>query len=370
MYYLDNAATSYPKPPSVMRAAVDAVRLGNPGRGGHRWAVRGEEMVYGVREKAAAFFGVSPERVVFTQNATHALNIALAGVQGEVVTSDMEHNAVRRPLMNNRWVRRRMAKVEESDEQTVANFRALLSPFTALCCVTAQSNVTGQRLPIAEIAQLCKRYGIPFVVDASQAAGTMDLQVDRDDISMLCTAGHKGLYGIMGSGLLVLGKDVCPEPLLYGGSGGDSQAIGMPELPPERLEAGTQNLPAIASLGAGLDFIARHGREAIAERERRLAQAVYDELCDVEHINVYGRPQSGTLLLNIEGMASQEVAMRLDEAGIGVRAGLHCAPDAHQKLGTAPDGGVRISFGAFNGWDSAEKFEKELKKIAKLVSFL
>ena len=370
MYYLDNAATSYPKPPSVMRAALDAVQVGNPGRGGHRLAVRGQEIVYGVREKAAAFFGVSPERVVFTQNATHALNIALAGAQGEVVTSDMEHNAVRRTLENNRLARRRMAVVCDDDEQTLANFRALLSPYTARCCVTAQSNVTGQRLPIAQIGQLCRRYNIPFVVDASQAAGTMDLQVDRDNISMLCTAGHKGLYGLMGSGLLVLGKGVCPQPLLYGGSGGDSQAIGMPELPPERLEAGTLNVPAIASLGAGLDFVTRHGRERIAQRERQLAWAVYDGLCGVERIRLYGRPQSGTLLLNVDGLPSQEVAARLDEAGIGVRAGLHCAPDAHQKLGTAPDGGVRVSFGAFNGWESAEKIEKELKKIAKLVSFL
>jgi len=370
VYYLDNAATSYPKPPSVVRAAVDAMHCGNPGRGGHRLAVRGEEILYRVREKAAAFFGASPERVVFTQNATHALNVALAGVQGEVVTGDMEHNAVRRPLLNNRRVRRRMAKVEDEDEKTLADFRALLSPCTALCCVTAQSNVTGQRLPIAEIAQMCRKYNIPFVVDASQAAGTMDLQVDRDGISMLCTAGHKGLYGMMGSGLLILGEGVCPAPFLYGGSGGDSQAVGMPDLPPERLEAGTQNVPAIASLGAGLDFVTRQGREAIAERERRLAQSVYDELCEVGPIKFYGRPQSGTLLLNIEGIPSHEVAMRLDEAGIAVRAGLHCAPDAHQKLGTVPDGGVRVSFGAFNGWESAEKIEKELKKIAKSVSFL
>ena len=370
MYYLDNAATSYPKPSSVYRAMFEAMHCGNPGRGGHRLAVRGEEILYGVREKAAVFFGASPERVNFTQNATHALNMALAGVQGEVVTSDMEHNAVRRPLDNNRLVMRRMAKVEEDDEQTLAGFRALLSPRTACCCVTAQSNVTGQRLPIAGIGRLCRRYNIPFVVDASQAAGTMDLQVDRDNISMLCTAGHKGLYGIMGSGLLILGKDVCPKPLLYGGSGGDSQAVGMPDLPPERLEAGTQNVPAVASLGAGLDFIIQCGRETVAERERRLAQGVYDGLCGMERVLLYGRPQSGTLLLNIEGMASQEVAMRLDEAGIAVRAGLHCAPDAHQKLGTAPDGGVRVSFGAFNGWRSAEKFEKEFKKIVKSVSFL
>lgn len=370
MYYLDNAATSYPKPPSVIRAAMNAVHCGNPGRGGHRLAVRGEEILYKVREKAALFFGAAPERVVFTQNATHALNIALVGVSGEVVTSDMEHNAVRRPLENNRRAWRRTAKVEEDDEQTLANFRSLLSPSTALCCVTAQSNVTGRRLPIAGIATLCRKYNIPFVVDASQAAGTMDLQVDRDGISMLCTAGHKGLYGIMGSGLLVLGKDVCPQPLLYGGSGGDSQAVGMPSLPPERLEAGTQNLPAIAALGEGLDFVIRHGRESIAERERLLAQALYRELCGVERIRLYGLPQSGTLLLNLEGIPSQEVAIRLDEAGIAVRAGLHCAPDAHQKLGTAPDGGVRVSFGAYNGWECAEKIEKELKKIAKSVSLL
>lgn len=369
MYYLDNAATSYPKPPSVLRAASQAMQLGNPGRGGHALSVRAESAVYGVREKAAAFFGVAPERVVFTQNATHALNIALAGAWGEVVTSDLEHNAVRRPLENNRNVRRVTVSVEDSDERTLANFRAALSPRTSLCCVTAQSNVTGQRLPVVGIAALCKKYNVPLIVDASQAAGTADLQVDRDGIAMLCTAGHKGLYGLMGSGLLVLGEGVCPDPLMFGGSGGDSAAPGMPKLPPERLEAGTLNVPAIVSLGAGLDFIRSCGRERIAEREWRMAAHLRERMRGMDRVVLYGRPDGGTFLFNIEGMPAQEVAARLDEAGIAVRAGLHCAPDAHQKLGTDGQGGVRVSFGAFQGEETVEKFQKEIKKIVKSVSF-
>lgn len=369
MYYLDNAATSYPKPASVLRAAAQAMALGNPGRGGHRLSALAEQAVYGVREKAAVFFGAAPERVVFTQNATHALNIALTTAVGDVVTSDLEHNAVRRPLENNCYVRRVIAKVEESDEKTLANFRAALSPHTAMCCVTAQSNVTGQRLPVSGIAALCRNHHIPLVVDASQAAGTVDLDVDRDGIAMLCAAGHKGLYGIMGSGLLILGKGVCPAPLLFGGSGGDSAAVGMPALPPERLEAGTLNVPAIVSLGAGLDFIVRYGREAIAVKEQSMARLLRERLSSVNRVILYGRPDGGTFLFNLKGMPAQEVATRLDEAGIAVRAGLHCAPDAHRKLGTDAFGGVRVSFGAFQGEETVEKFEKEIKKIVKSVSF-
>lgn len=368
MYYLDHAATSDPKPPSVLRAAQQAIQPGNPGRGGHRLAVQAESLVYGVREKAAGFFGASAERVVFTQNATHALNLALAGARGEVVTSDMEHNAVRRPLENNPYVRRVAAAVGDTDEETLANFRRVLSPRTTMCCVTAQSNVTGQRLPVTGIAALCRQYGVALVVDASQAAGAMDLQVDRDGIAMLCTAGHKGLYGIMGGGLLVLGQGVCPAPLMYGGSGGNSAAVDMPDLPPERLEAGTQNVPAIAALGAGLDFVAAH-RERIDRHERNLACWLREELAQIDRVRVYGRSDGGTFLFNIEEMPAQEVAVRLDRVGIAVRAGLHCAPDAHKKLGTGEQGGVRVSFGAFNGADAVEKFKKEIKKIVKSVSF-
>lgn len=367
MYYLDNAATSYPKPESVKRAAERALLSGNPGRGGHRLAQYAEDLVYAVREKAARLFGAQAERVVFTHNATHALNMALAGARGEVVTGDMEHNAVRRPLENNRNVHRVTASVADTDAQTVENFRRALSPRTTLCCVTAQSNVTGQRLPIVEIAKLCKRRGIPIVVDASQAAGTVDLSVDRDGIDMLCTAGHKGLYGIMGSGLLVLGRDVCPDPLIYGGSGGDSAAVDMPSLPPERLEAGTLSVPAIAALGAGLDFVSAY-RERIDRWERKLAQWLQDELRQIDRVRLYGRSDGGTFLFNIEEMSAQEVATRLDRVGFAVRAGLHCAPDAHQKLGTGEFGGVRVSFGAFSGVDAAEKFQKEIKKIVKSVS--
>ena len=367
MYYLDNAATSYPKPTSVLQAANRALLSGNPGRGGHRLAQQAENLVYEVREKAARFFGAEPERVVFTQNATHALNMALCGARGEVVTGDMEHNAVRRPLENNRNVRRVMAAVADTDAQTVENFRRVLSPRTTLCCLTAQSNVTGQRLPIVEIARLCRSQGIPIVVDASQAAGTADLSVDRDGIDMLCTAGHKGLYGIMGSGLLVLGRGVCPKPLMYGGSGGDSAAVDMPSLPPERLEAGTLNLPAIAALGAGLDFVGAY-RERIDRWERSLAAWLQDELRRIDRVRLYGRSDGGTFLFNIEEMTAQEVAARLDRVGFAVRAGLHCAPDAHQKLGTGGFGGVRVSFGAFSSADAAEKFQKEIKKIVKSVS--
>ena len=359
MYYLDHAATSYPKPPNVWRAAMQAT--GNPGRGGHALSRAGADILYNVRQKAADFFGADPTRVVFTQNATHALNLALSGARGDVITSDLEHNAVRRPLENNPRVRRIMVCVD--GERTLPNFASALRG-ASLCCVTAQSNVTGQRLPIREIALLCKERGVPLIVDASQGAGVMDLSVDRDHIAMLCTAGHKGLYGLMGSGLLILGEGVCPSPLLYGGSGGNSVDVDMPPLPPERLEAGTLNLPAIASLGAGLDFIERRGRQAIDRYEKRLASCLRDVL-DMPRIRLYGECESGTFLFNIDGIPSEEVAMRLDEAGIAVRAGLHCAPDAHKKLGTFPDGGVRVSVGALQGNNIIEKFYKEIKKIVK-----
>lgn len=362
MIYLDNAATTSPKPQSVRRAVDEAMRsfVANPGRGGHDQSMRVADLVYNTRLAVADLFGFDrPEQVVFTLNCTHAINYVLKGClhQGDhVVVSSLEHNAVMRPLhklMQEGRITYDVAQVDfEDDAATVANFRNLLRDNTRMVVCTHASNVTGQILPIREIGELCRQHGILFTVDAAQSAGVLALDLSKLPIDYLCCAGHKGLYGPMGMGILVVAGPA-PDSILEGGTGNLSAQLGQPDALPERLESGTVNVSGIAGVRAGVGFVRTRGEENLYRSELRLIQKAYRGLSSLRDVHLYTPfPQMGrqvpVLSFNVGGTPSMEVGEYLNQKGIAVRPGLHCAPSAHRELGTLEYGTVRISPAAFN----------------------
>lgn len=349
MIYLDSAATSLLKPLAVEQAMLRALRtMASPGRGSHAPAMLAAETVLDCREEAAALFHVSePERVVFTMNATHALNIAIRSLVppgGRVVVSGFEHNAVTRPLHALGAELSVAGRRLFDPEETLRAFSRLLPGADAAVC-TQVSNVFGYVLPIREIAELCKHNKVPLIVDASQAAGLLDVDLDGWGAAFVAMPGHKGLFGPQGTGLLLCGER--GEPLLYGGSGSESRRQTMPEELPERLEAGTQNVCGIAGLLAGLRYVREKGTETILAHERKLLALACEELGGSGIELFTGAEQAGVLSLRIPGLDSESVAQTLGEHGICVRAGLHCAPLAHESAGTLETGTVRLSFSPF-----------------------
>lgn len=375
MIYLDNAATSFPKPPTVQRAMAQAFSQygANPGRAGHAMSLATAEQVYRCRETAAELFGASdPTRVIFTLNCTAALNTVLHGLLkngGRAVVSDLEHNAVMRPLyalQNEPFCGYDVAPVYPNDTaRTVMSFRRCITAQTKCIVCLAVSNVFGTVLPIRALATLAHTYGLPLVVDAAQGAGTLPLSMERDGIDYLCTAGHKGLYGPTGTGLLLLGKGRELPPLTQGGTGSASLSLAQPDAYPDRLESGTQNIVGILGLQAGMAWVRSQGIGSLYEREIAWLQTAYDRLASCRAVRLYTpRPQcgqSGTVLsFNVIGQHSEEVASALDQRGIAVRAGLHCAPAAHRRFGTLDSGAVRLSPSAFTTREHADVFFKKL----------
>ena len=353
MIYLDSAATSLLKPPSVVRATAMAIRtMASPGRGGHSAAMRAADTVFACREAAASLFHVpEPERVVFTMNATHALNIAIHSLVSPgdpVVISGYEHNSVTRPL----HALGAQVRVAESPlfepEAAVSAFRRALPGAKAAVC-TMVSNVFGYLLPVREIAELCAAAGVPLIVDASQAAGCIAFDAAALGAAFVAMPGHKGLLGPQGTGILLCFAQ--PEPLLCGGTGSQSVLQDMPEELPDRLEAGTHNVPGIAGLLAGIRYLSAQGVENIERRERRLAQRLTAQLRE-PRLEVFAAPdpacQTAVLSVRCRDMDSELLAQKLAQYGIAVRAGLHCAPVAHRSAGTLETGTVRLSLSPFN----------------------
>ena len=358
MIYLDSAATTLQKPPSVVRAMDRALlTCANPGRSGHGPALRAQETVFACRELAAQLFGLeAPERVIFTQNATHALNIAIRSVfhgGGHAVISGYEHNSVVRPLT---------ALAEEGVTFTPAHsplfdpdgaYQAVveaLRPDTRCVIVNHVSNVFGYILPIREIDGLCLRRGIPLILDVSQSAGVLDIDLrDLPGTHFLCMPGHKGLYGPQGTGLLLCAREEPVRSLTQGGTGSLSLDPRQPDFLPDGLESGTLNVPGIAGLAEGLRFVLRR-REEIAQRERALLFLAAEGLKAQEGTQVFFDPgcQSGVLSFRKTGWDPGDLCAALGRAGICTRGGLHCAPLAHKSAGTLPEGTVRLSFSAFN----------------------
>ena len=372
MIYLDNAATSFPKPEQVYREAERVMREcgGNPGRGSHALALAAAEEIYRCREAVAELLCGDPERVVLTPNATVALNLALKGLlrSGDhVLTSALSHNSVRRPLHD---LAQGGVLVEEypvfprgeciaairrmlRGESVAAAIGRMIRPNTRAVEVTVRSNIASVGLPLTEIAALCKRQGILLIADASQAAGAMPLSIRDLGRAVICAPGHKGLYGLPGSGFALFSKEIDPGevlPLLSGGSGLRSTEPDMPDVFPERLEAGTLNAPAAASLRAGIEAVREIGLAEIDRRERALRRRAVAILTGMRRVQVYlpHADEGSILLFNLHGKSAAEVGEHLNRRGIAVRTGLHCAPEAHRLLGTPDGGAVRVSFGMFN----------------------
>ena len=351
MIYLDSAATSLLKPPQVSAATARAVRtMASPGRGGHRPAMLAGETVYRCRVEAAELFHVpDPGHVVFTMNATHGLNLAIRSLaeRGDrVLISGFEHNAVTRPLHAiGAEIQVAGRRIFDPDD-TIASFREKI-PGADLVVCTYVSNVFGYILPIGEIADLCRRSGVPLIVDASQAAGILDIDMQALGAAFIAMPGHKGLMGPQGTGLLLCGADA--EPLIYGGSGSESRSQDMPADLPDRLEAGTHNVCGVAGLLEGLRYVRRKGVHRILRHERGLLHAAEDALRDSDS-ELFSGPdccQCGVLSLRPSFMDVEELAARLAERGVCVRAGLHCAPLAHESAGTLRSGTLRLSFSPF-----------------------
>lgn len=375
--YFDNAATTYPKPRAVGAAMQEALRRygANPGRAGHRMSLETAAAVYRVREEVSALFGMpDPERVIFTLNCTHSLDLILHGLirpGDHVVISDLEHNSVWRPVwyLAQAGAEYTIAKVYEcDDDRTVESFRQAIRPNTKLVICTHGSNTFGIKLPIKRIAQVAHAAGALFAVDAAQTAGTVPIDVQKMGIDLLAAPGHKGLYGPTGTGILLVAGDVSLRPLMQGGTGSLSLEPTMPDLYPDRLESGTVNTVGILGLGAGIRFVRTRTVEAIRQHELALAQRLYDILSSRQDIRLFTRRPDVRYHLPVisfaqQGVASEETAARLDTFGVATRAGFHCAPLAHKKFGTDDTGTVRLSLGAFNTAQQVEAFSAIVKKL-------
>ena len=370
MIYLDSAATTLQKPASVAAASAWAVNhLASPGRGGHRPAMAASEKAFACREAAARLFHVEdPERVVFTFNATHGLNIAiktLAGPGSRVVISGYEHNAVTRPLHALK-ADLRVARGRLFDRQAVLeDFRRELDRGVDLAVCTHVSNVFGFILPVGDIAALCRERKVPLIIDASQSAGCIPLDFQALGAAFIAMPGHKGLYGPQGTGLLLCGAD--PVPLLEGGTGSESRRQSMPEFLPDRLEAGTHNIAGIAGLLEGLRFLERRGVADIAAHETDLIRRMGEGLAAIPGVEPFRTSspevQAGVLSFRVAGRDCEEQGDALGSRGIALRAGLHCAPLAHETAGTLETGTLRASVSAFNTRREIDKFLQTLREI-------
>lgn len=355
MIYLDSAATALKKPHTVSKNAAWAIaHLSSPGRGSHSASMDASNVAYSCREAAAKLFNVKdPSNVVFTFNATHALNIAIKSLArrgDKVIISGYEHNSVTRPLCA------MGARVSVADselfepEMALHAFERRLSDETALVVCNHISNVFGYILPAERIADACRERKIPFVLDASQSAGVLDIDFSKIGAEFICMPGHKGLYGPQGTGLLLCARK--PDGLIQGGTGSHSLSSKMPDLLPDRLEAGTHNMPGIAGLAAGIDFVEKKGVKKILAHERELIGYAVDALLKFDRVRVfrseYGYCQSGVLSFVAVGIPCETIGEELSDRGICVRTGLHCAPLAHKTAGTAETGTVRISTSCYN----------------------
>ena len=372
MIYFDAGATTLQKPETVARAMYRAVgQLSSPGRGSYPATRAAEETDLQCRTLAARLFGVAdPARVVFTSCATHGLNIAvhtLVKPGGRVIISGYEHNAVTRPLHAIPGVEITVADGPLFDgEEMVRQFAAALAcPADAVIC-THVSNVFGFRLPVERIAALCREKGVPFVLDASQSAGMLPVDMDALGAAFIAMPGHKGLYGPQGTGLLLCGAE--PEPLLRGGTGSQSILQEMPEELPDRLEAGTHNVPGIAGLAAGIDFVRAQRTERILLHERQLLRRAGEGMGRIPRVSCFfargEERQAGVLSFTVSGMQPEQVAEQMASRGIALRAGLHCAPFAHRTAGTLPDGTVRMSVSAFNRAFEIDAMLFSLREVA------
>lgn len=360
MIYLDNAATTLHKPPQVEQAMLDALRTaGNPGRGAHEPTLHASRLVYAARCAAAKLLNApDPSCIAFTANATQALNTALGGLfrpGDHIITTVCEHNSVLRPLyrLRENGMSLSFTTADEKGRLQYDQWEGFLRPETRALVVTGASNVTGNGTDLARAAEFAHRHGLLLIVDASQTAGELPLNVQVLGIDVLCFTGHKALLGPQGTGGLYVRPGLSVRPLVVGGSGVHSFDEQHPAQMPTALEAGTLNVPGLAGLCAGVEWILAQGVETLARREQALTVLFYERIRDLPNVKIYGDPEmtprAPIVSLNIGDEDSARIADILwEEYGICVRAGAHCAPLMHKALGTAEQGTVRFSFSHFN----------------------
>lgn len=360
MIYLDNGATSFPKPLSVRQNVDISLKKfsANPGRSGHSLSLRAAKEIFECRKRLKELFNVnSEEEIIFTENCTMALNTVIFGLLSEgdhVLISSMEHNSVTRPLesLKDKGVTYSTFDYSYDDNVTVDNVRNLIKPETKLVICTHASNVFGFRFPIERICALCNAYGILFCVDSAQSAGVFDIDVGTNQYDFVCMSGHKSLYGPMGTGVLILNNRNL-KPLLYGGTGTESVKKSQPEGLPEKFESGTQNMNGISGLKAGVDFVKNRGIKNIYNHEYKLAKRLFNGLANNRKVITYNKSfdygkVAPVVSFNIDGVYSEDLVAKLNKYGIMTRGGLHCSPLAHTTMNTIENGTVRVVPGAFN----------------------
>ncbi|MDD2898883.1 MAG: aminotransferase class V-fold PLP-dependent enzyme [Desulfuromonadaceae bacterium] len=367
--YLDNAATSYPKPEAVYEAVLRTMRdVGaSPGRGGYRQSLESGRILFNARETIADFFSISDSsRIIFTQNATGALNLALQGTLSagdHVITTTMEHNSLLRPLyaLRNKGVELTIVAAGRDGVVTVESIRRAVQVNTRMIAASHVSNVCGAVQPIQRISDICRETGALFLVDAAQSAGYLPIEAERLAIDLLAVPGHKGLLGPSGTGFLYVAPRVLLKPVIQGGTGTHSTAEEQPLIVPDGFEAGTHNLPGLAGLTAGVEFIRERGLLELHRYEQGLLGQAEHALKNISGVTVYGpeipSERCSVLSFTADGIDTALLAVELDHVfDIAVRAGLHCAPRAHQTLGTYPGGTLRVSPGCFTTSEEIDFF--------------
>ncbi len=377
LIYFDNAATTFPKPKNVYREVSRCIEsyCGNPGRSGHSLSMAAQNTVYECRRELAEFFGAEAENTAFTLNTTYALNMAINAMLrtgDHVLISNIEHNSVYRPIASS-GADYDIFNAYQPKEKLLSELKSKITPRTTMIICTHQSNICPLFNPIGMIGNLAASKGLYFIVDGAQSAGIYPIDIKRDNIDALCLPGHKGLYGIQGVGAVLFSKRFSGERarnlqiLVKGGNGVNSLEKTMPDMLPERLEAGTLATPAIAGLLEGIRAVKHIGTACIREHEQRLYAKLHERLGNDEEIELYcpefNRGQ--ILLFNIKNIPSSRAAAEFDRRGVCLRSGFHCSPLAHRLLDTGPDGALRISLGAFNTLEEADRFSDILKEVIK-----
>ena len=376
MIYLDNAATTWPKPEGVWKAVEGLIKKGaNPGRGGHRMALDAGRIVLETREALAKIFNTAdPSRMVFTANATESLNLAIKGYlkSGDhVLATSMEHNAVARPLqvLMQQGVEVSYLPCSPEGNLDPQLIEKAIKKNTKMVVMTHASNVTGTLMPIEEAGQITRNNGLVFLVDAAQTAGVYEIDVEKLNIDLLAFPGHKGLLGPQGIGGLYIREGIELKPLKEGGTGSNSESLFQPEVLPDRYESGTLNTLGIAGLGAGIDFVMEKGLQNILHHERFLTKRLLEGMKEIKEIKIYGsvdeKKRAPVVSFNFIDQDSSEIGFILDRVfNIASRTGLHCAPLAHQTMGTLEQGTVRLSMSYFNTESEIDFVLESLQKIA------
>ncbi|TYQ15595.1 UNVERIFIED_CONTAM: cysteine desulfurase family protein [Acetivibrio alkalicellulosi] len=382
MIYLDNAATSYPKPDKVLEEMLRCMKYycANPGRGSHKMSLESGRAILNARQIISSFFNIkNPMNIVFTKNATEAINIAITGVLkpgDHVVTTCMEHNSVIRPLKlmekaNN--VEVSIIKGNEFGEIDAEDIKKAIKKNTKLIVSTLSSNVNGIIMPVKEIGTIAHNKGILYLIDGSQGAGSFKIDVNELNVDMLAFPGHKGLLGPQGTGGLYIREGIKVCPIMTGGTGSNSESFAQPEIYPDVHESGTLNTPGIVGLACGIEFINSVGIEEINKQKHKLIKKIYEGIIQLKNVNVYSRVEktknSGIVAFNFNGILSSEISYIFDKVyNIACRSGLHCSPLSHETLKTIKTGAVRISVGFFNTEKEIEILLNSIREISENIN--